>query len=78
MSLFINRTATTKKCWYDGSGATPLVPKSDGLSLMVSAYVSEKFGLGKRLTDVELEEVNNRRREGVFSHYESKESTLQI
>ena len=68
----------SKKCWYDGSGATPLVPKSDGLSLMVSAYVSEKFGLGKRLSDAELEEVNNRRREGVFSHFESKESALQI
>ena len=72
------QNSNPNKCWYDGIGSTSLLPKSDGLSLMVSAYVSEKFGLGKRLTDAELEEVNNRRREGKFSHYESRESALEI
>jgi len=44
----------TKKGWYNSEGAMQLIPKDDGIGLMISAFVSRKFGYGFELSDGNL------------------------
>ena len=59
----------SKKCWVGPDGATQLLPKSDGFSRMVSAFVSQEFGVGLELKENELEEVNKRRMSDQWGEY---------
>ena len=52
----------TKKGWYNSEGAMQLIPKDDGIGLMISAFVSHEFGYGFELSDGDLQKVNDYRR----------------
>ena len=41
------------KCWIGPDGEMKLLPKSDGYSRMVSAFVSRDFGFGLQLSKQE-------------------------
>ena len=74
----IKQHTYSNRCWHDHKGATKLLPKSDGYSLMLSAIVSRKFGLGLHLSDAELYEINSRRASEEWKEYVSKESAMEV
>ena len=51
----------TQKSWNGPNGETALIPKDDGLGVMISAFVSCEFGFGFELTTGQLQEVNMKR-----------------
>ena len=68
----------SRKCWVGADGETQLLPKSDGYSRMISAFVSRSFGVGLHLSDIELNEVNEQRMSSEWCHYLTKESALTV
>jgi hypothetical protein len=48
--------------WVGPQGQRPLLPKTDGLSLMISAIQSRETGFGVHISRVQLEEINYQRR----------------
>ena len=52
----------TTKSWVGLDGATIIVPKDDGLGVMISAFQSREFGFGLLVTDKQLKEVNKSQR----------------
>ena len=46
------------KQWVGPNGERALLPKTDGMSLMVSAFQSREFGFGLEITCSQLEEIN--------------------
>jgi hypothetical protein len=48
----------TQKSWNGPNGETALIPKDDGLGVMISAFVSHEFGFGFELTTEQFQEVN--------------------
>ncbi|KAI2509704.1 hypothetical protein MHU86_4686 [Fragilaria crotonensis] len=48
--------------WVGPEGQRPLLPKTDGLSLMISALQSRETGFGVEISRVQLEEINEARR----------------
>ena len=55
-----------------------LLPKTDGYTTMVSAFVSREFGVGLFLEEKELKEVNERRTSREWGEYISKQEALEI
>jgi len=53
----------SKKAWTGPNGESNIVPKDDGLGVMISAFQSREFGFGMPVTPDQLEEVNFIRRE---------------
>jgi hypothetical protein len=49
------------KHWVGGDGEQPLLPKTDGEGIMISAFQSRLLGFGKTLTCEELEKINKNR-----------------
>ena len=47
--------------WVGPEGQRPLLPKTDGLSLMISALQSRETGFGVEISRVQLEEINETR-----------------
>ena len=74
----VKQYSFSSKCWQGVSGERKLLPKSDGYSLMISAFCSRAFGLSLNVTDEELVKINMRRTEGITSHYVSTESANDI
>ena len=66
------------KCWYNNLGATKLLPKTDGISVMLSAFVSRMFGMGLVLNDIQLEEINERRRSNEWKECVSAERAMEV
>jgi hypothetical protein len=58
-SVFAQYLLDAKTCH---KGQKPLLPKSEGNGFMLSAFVSRKFGFGRQLTEMELEQINRERR----------------
>jgi len=52
----------TKKTWIGPDGERNIVPKDDGLGVMVSAFQSREFGFGLVVSDEQLKEVNEKRK----------------
>ena len=52
----------TKKSWIGPDGETNIVPKDDGLGVMISALQSREFGFGLLVTDEQLKEINEKRK----------------
>jgi hypothetical protein len=48
--------------WVGPQGQHPLLPKTDGLSLMVSALQSRETGFGVSVSRIQLDEINEARR----------------
>ena len=70
----------SSNCWHDMNGATTLLPKSDGLTKMLSGYVIRDTGLGIELTDEQFDAINKRRTDtdSMWNEYVSKDSALEI
>ena len=48
----------SKKSWVGLHGKTNIVPKDDGLGMMISAFQSREFDFGLDITEEELKKVN--------------------
>ena len=57
----------TTKSWTAPSGQKAIIPKDDGQGVMLSAFVSRKFGFGFTLTQEQLQTVNQARRGQKYS-----------
>ena len=68
----------SNRCWHNPSGASELLPKSDGYALMISALISRFDWSSAELTQQQLEEINNYRKNGEWSHYISKTSAIEV
>ena len=70
----------SSRCWHNPSGASELLPKSDGYSLMISALTSRVDGLGARITEQQLEEINNIRTDenSDWCEYISGRSAIEV
>ena len=67
-----------RRCWFGPNGEAELIPKTDGYSQMVSAFVSRSFGVGLQLNEEELARVNERRRSERWGHYTEKKAAMEI
>ena len=74
----VKQHSFSAKCWQGVGGERKLLPKSDGYSLMISAFCSRVFGLGLHVTNEQLNEINKRRSEGTTAHYVSVDSAKEI
>ena len=68
----------SQRCWFSPNGETKLLPKNEGYSQMISAFVSRSFGIGLKLTEEELLKVNERRRSEKWVHYMEKSAAMEI
>jgi hypothetical protein len=62
-SVFHQYLLSTRQ-WVGPKGELPFVPKSDGAGVMVSAFLCRDFGLGLKINQQQLEEINFYRRRG--------------
>jgi hypothetical protein len=67
----IKQFSLMKKAWYGPNGETALVPKDEGMGIMISAMMSHKFGWGFELSPEQLAKVNKKR---AGENYEDAES----
>ncbi len=75
----VKQYSFSRKCWFGPGGETKLLPKSDGYSKMVSAFVFQEFGMRIKLTKDELKEVNKRTRMSIeWGFYLSKNEAINI
>ena len=74
----VKQYSFSSKCWTGKDGEKKLLPKSDGYSIMFSAFCARCFGLGLTVSDEELEEINQRRNSERFSHYISQDAAMEI
>jgi hypothetical protein len=51
----------SSKAWTTPDGQKPVIPKDEGLGVMLSAFVSREFGFGMKLTVEDLRQVNEYR-----------------
>jgi len=57
-----NQFLLSNRQWVGPEGQRALLPKTDGLSLMISAFQSRETGLGMNLSRMQLDEINESRR----------------
>ena len=57
-----NQYLISSRQWVGPDGQRALLPKSDGLSLMMSAFQSRETGFGMNLSRIQLDEINESRR----------------
>jgi hypothetical protein len=57
----------TTKAWTAPSGQKAIVPKDEGMGVMISAFVSREFGFGLKLTQEQLQRVNQARQGTKYS-----------
>ena len=67
----------SNKAWVAPDGTSALIPKDEGLGLMVSAFVSREFGFGLKLSEEELVRVNNFRRQPEHLQYLDEDAAKQ-
>jgi hypothetical protein len=67
----IKQFTLLKKAWYGPNGETALVPKDEGMGIMIRAMMSQEFGWGFELTPEQLAKVNEKR---AGKNYEDAES----
>ena len=63
------------KAWMAPDGTKGMIPKDDGLGVMISAFVSREFGFGYQMTQDDLEKVNKTR---AGSEYSDKDASTKI
>jgi hypothetical protein len=57
-----NQFLLKSRQWVGPQGQRPLLPKTDGLSLMLSAFQSRETGFGVHISRLQLDEINDTRR----------------
>jgi hypothetical protein len=65
----------TPKAWTAPGGQKAMIPKDEGLGVMISAFVSREFIFGYCLSPQDLQKVN-KEREG--KHYSDKDAAKKI
>ena len=65
----------TPKAWTAPDGQKSMIPKDEGLGVMISAFVSREFGFGYFISIEDLEKVN-KKREG--KHYSDELASKKI
>ena len=60
VSVF-NQFLLKPKQWVGPLGQRPLLPKTDGMSLMLSAFQSRETGFGVQINRIQMEEINETR-----------------
>jgi len=68
----------SRQCWFGPNGETELLPKNEGYSQMISAFVSRSFGVGLKLTEEELLRVNERRRSEKWGQYVETKAAIEV
>jgi hypothetical protein len=59
--------AKAKTTWTMPDGQKPIIPKDEGLGVMVSGIVSRKFGFGLKVSHEDLQKVNKYRANKSYS-----------
>ncbi len=57
----------TGKAWSAPDGTKPVIPKDEGLGVMISAFVSREFGFGMKVSAEDLQKVNECRQGKKYS-----------
>jgi hypothetical protein len=65
----------TTKAWTAPTGQKAIVPKDEGMGVMISAFVSREFGFGIKLTQEQLSLVNQARRGTKYSDESAAKET---
>jgi hypothetical protein len=52
----------SSKTWIGPDGERNIAPKDDGLGVMISGFQSREFGFGVAVSDEQLKEVNEKRK----------------
>ena len=66
---------SNKKRWFLPDGLGCLLPKEQGQGIMYSSFVSRDFGYGMKITEEDLERINNKRE---FEHYSDCDSAKDV
>jgi hypothetical protein len=61
-----NQFLLKSRQWVGPQGQRPLLPKTDGLSLMLSAFQSRETGFGVHISRAQLDEINDTRRGHIY------------
>jgi hypothetical protein len=65
----------TPKAWTAPDGQKAMIPKDEGLGVMISAFVSREMGFGYDISEEDLVKVNERRQ---GKHYSDEEAAKKI
>jgi hypothetical protein len=63
----------TGKAWISPDGQKPVIPKDEGLGVMISAFVLREFRFGMKLADADLQKVNEYRQ---GKHYSDRSAAM--
>ena len=61
-SIYSQFLLGNRQQWVGPQGQRPLLPKTDGLSLMISAFQSRETGFGVDISQMQMEEINESHR----------------
>ena len=61
--------------WGSPDGRRPLLPKSNGISFMLSAFQSWEFGFGYNLSKDLLDKINEKR---INQNYKDEEAAVAV
>jgi hypothetical protein len=59
--MMMKQYLLTKKAWHGPNGKIGLVPKEEGISMMILAFQSREFGFGMDLSEEDIRKVNEAR-----------------
>ena len=65
----------TPKAWTAPDGQKAMIPKDEGLGVMISAFVSREMGFGYGISKEDLVKVNEKRQ---GKHYSDEEAAKKI
>jgi hypothetical protein len=61
-----NQFSFNGKLWTGPSGKQSILPKNDGLGVMVSVFQSQELGFGVLITEEQLKKINKKRKEADY------------
>jgi hypothetical protein len=61
----------TSKTWTTPAGQKAIIPKDEGMGVMISAFVLREFGFGLTLSQQQLQKVNKARQATKYSDQEA-------
>ena len=64
--------------WFGPNVKAGLIPKTDGYSQMVSAFVSRSFGVSIKKNEEDLFKINKRRKSEKWGHYIDEKAAMEI
>ena len=61
--------------WVGKDGKRPILPKTNGQSIMISAFQSREFGFGLNVTDEDITKINSLRN---GKHYNDNHAAIEM